>query len=106
MDDSQAWIEFQHNLNDFGILNWEAEEHSTSVNFPDTTLTIVGDRIEFKTYQKNMNLYLPIASDCPEWCIKGTMYGLIVCYFDQYMQSKDYTKILAILYCHLLNGGW
>ena len=56
MDNTQAWIKFKRNLNDFSILNWEIEEPLASVNFLDMMLTIVDDRIEFKTYHKGMNM--------------------------------------------------
>jgi hypothetical protein len=63
-----------------GILKWDIKEQkpSSTVNFLDLTLTIQGDTIYSRTYQKAMNLYLylPFASAHPQGCIKGTVYGL------------------------------
>ena len=71
------------------------------------TLTIVRDQIEFKTYQKEMNLYLylPPALSHPGGCIKGTVYGLIGRYFAQNRHRKDYLKFVGLLYYRLLNRG-
>ena len=108
IEDGTSWTDFKHDINDFGVLTWETEEPSTSVNFLDMTLTIVEDRIEFRTYQKDMNLYLylPPTSAHPGGCIKGTIYGLIGRYFAQNTHRKDYLKFVGLLYSRLLNRGW
>ena len=57
-DDTDAWPKFCADVNNFGILTWEIEEPSTTVDFLDLTLTIDNGRITSRTFQKKMNLYL------------------------------------------------
>ena len=52
MDGPIHWRNFCRDVNDFGILKWEIDEPSKSVNFLDLTLTIKGNRVETRTYQK------------------------------------------------------
>ena len=88
------WESFCADVNDFGILKWDVTENPPrkSVDFLDLTLTIDGNRIVSKTFQKKMNLYLyiPAASAHPEGCIKGTIFGLIRRYHAQNTYRKDY----------------
>jgi hypothetical protein len=102
------WEAFCADINNFGILKWDIEEPSTSVDFLDLTLTIEGSRIVSKTFQKAMNLYLyiPPASAHPEGCIKGTVYGLINRYYAQNTYRKDYLDVVVKLYRRLLARGW
>ena len=108
LDESSAWEDFQADVNDFGILTWEIEELSKSVNFLDLTLTIVGDRIETKTFQKLMNLYLYLtpASAHPIGVIKGTIFGLLSRYFAQNTHREDYIYFVTLLYRRLLRRNW
>ena len=104
------WKAFQDDVNTFGILTWDIVDvtPSTSVNFLDLTLTIEGDRIVTKTFQKKMNLYLyiPFASAHPTGCIKGTIYGLIRRYHAQNTYRHDYIHFVILLYRRLLERGW
>ncbi|KAL3800087.1 hypothetical protein ACHAWO_012686 [Cyclotella atomus] len=71
------WLAFCN----FGELTWDIldQKLSSSVDFLDLTLTIRGNKIVSRTFQKKMNLYLyiPPASAHPAGCIKGTVFGLI-----------------------------
>ena len=49
--------EFVETANNFGILTWEFEEPSSSVDFLDLNITIEALQIITKTHQKSMNLY-------------------------------------------------
>ena len=104
----EKWTEFCNDINDFGILTWDISELSKSVDFLDLTITINNGRIETKTYQKAMNLYLylPPASAHPQSCIKGTVYGLIRRYYVQNTHRKDYIHFVVLLYRRLLERGW
>ena len=56
--DPDAWSNFERDL-PFGILTWKLEDRAPSVDFLDLTITINADRrIETRTSQKVMNLYL------------------------------------------------
>ena len=107
-DDDTAWTDFCADLNRFGILTWEIQEPSHQVDFLDLTISIVGPRLETKTFQKALNLYLylPPTSAHPTGCIKGTIYGLINRYYHQNTHRRDYIYYAASLYKRLLQRGW
>ncbi|KAL7534503.1 hypothetical protein ACHAWF_004849, partial [Thalassiosira exigua] len=54
---SQAWDRFKHDINSFGILQWEVEEPTSLVSFLDLTISIEDNVVVTKTFQKAMNLY-------------------------------------------------
>ena len=68
LDDTTAWLAFKRDLNHFGILTWEINEPSLSVDFLDLTISIKNGRVETKNFQKELNLYLckPPASAHPQ----------------------------------------
>ena len=74
----------------------------------DLTLSLVDGKVESKTFQKKMNLflYLPATSAHPQGCIKGTIYGLIGRYYAQNTHRKDYIYFVVTLYRHLLDRSW
>ena len=43
------WIQFKTDIDNFGILTWEFEEPSTTINFLDLTITIKSNLITTKT---------------------------------------------------------
>ena len=71
------WQDFQKETNNFGILSWEFEELSESVNFLDLTITIEHNRITTRTFQKALNLYqyIPPNSAHPPGMMEGIIYG-------------------------------
>ena len=50
----------KYDIDDFGILKWNVEDPSLSVDFLDLTLTIEDGNIVSKTYQKPLNLGIPL----------------------------------------------
>ena len=108
VDDSSAWDDFQADLNNFGILKWEVNALGKSVDFLDLTLSIVGDKLESRTFQKKMNLYLylpPSSAHSPS-IIKGTIFGMINRYYAHNTHRRDYISFVKLLYTRLLNRGW
>ena len=69
---ASEWAEFKEDLDDFGLLTWEIEEPSHSVNFLDLTIEIRDGHFFTKTYQKPTNLYqyIPPSSAHPPGMIK------------------------------------
>jgi len=65
--DDESWEQFKIDTNNFGILTWEFEEPSNSIDFLDLTISIEGNRITTKTYQKALNMYqyIPPTSEHP-----------------------------------------
>ena len=79
-DNPNAWENFKEHL-PFGILEWEAEKRTTSANFLDLTISINKYRkINTRTYQKAMNLYLYLSptSAHPPSVIYGMIYGMLI----------------------------
>ncbi|KAL7548762.1 hypothetical protein ACHAWF_012019 [Thalassiosira exigua] len=95
-----AWVSFQSNVNNFGILTWEFSELSDTVNFLDLTLKIKGDTIASKTYQKSMNLYqyIPPTSAHPPSMMKGLIYSLMRTYRAQNTKREDYLDMAEKLF--------
>lgn len=108
LDDSSAWNEFEKDVNDFGILTWDIGKLSQSVDFLDLTITINNGRIETRTFQKAMNLYLylPPASAHSPSIIKGMIFGLMSRYYAQNTHREDYIYFVTLLYRRLLDRGW
>ena len=71
--------DFKHDLNDFGVLKWEAEDLGNSADFLDITITLTGGSISTKTFQKALNKYqyIPPYSSHPKRMTRGIIYGLI-----------------------------
>jgi hypothetical protein len=78
-------------LNQWGSLEWLAEEPSKKTNFLDLTIQLQGNKIITSTYQKELNLYLyiPPLSAHPSSCFKGLINGEISRYWTQ--NSPDYS---------------
>eukprot|EP00956_Cyclotella_meneghiniana_P015107 scaffold22917_cov55-Cyclotella_meneghiniana.AAC.3 len=94
---TNEWSSFCDDINNFGVLTWDIGDNkpSLSVDFLDLTIMIRGSKIETKTFQKKMNLYLyiPPSSAHPTGCIKGTVFGLIRRYHAQNTHRKDFIAI-------------
>ncbi|KAL7524739.1 hypothetical protein ACHAWF_001063, partial [Thalassiosira exigua] len=102
------WQEFQRDVDDFGILTWEFEELSTSVDFLDLTISIEAGKVSTKTYQKAMNLYqyIPPQSAHPPGMVKGIVFGLMRSYFYQNSKEQDYHDMAAKLFSRFVARGW
>jgi hypothetical protein len=108
LDDPSAWDSFRKDVDDFGKLRWEVEERSREVNFLDLTITINdSNRIETRTYQKPMNLYLYLhhASAHPPGVLKGMIYGCMRRYYLQNSHRPDYLMMIRLLRDRLVARG-
>ena len=108
LDDTSAWSDFCDDVNDFGVLTWKINEPSYSVDFLDLTISINNGKLETKTFQKALNLYLylPPASAHPDGVITGTIYGLVGRYYAQNTHRKNYISVVTLLFQRLLARGW
>lgn len=102
------WNRLTSSFNNFGILKWTSLELGTSVDFLDLTLTIKGNRIVTKTFQKKDNpyLYIPPHSAHPANTINGTIYGLLRTYYHQNTYDSDFVKIARQLFIRHVYQGW
>ena len=95
-------------FNDYGILEWECPKPKTSVDFLDLTLTIEGNRIVTKTYQKPENpyLYIPPHSAHPAGMINGIIYSLLRTYWRQNTKYSDFVHFSSLLFRRHCLQGW
>ncbi len=84
-NDPGTWYNFKNKLNNWGNLKWKVEEPSTRSTFLDLDIQLQNKRFIFKTYQKDMNLYLyiPPSSAHPPSCFKGLIAGELRRYWLQ-----------------------
>jgi hypothetical protein len=109
--DPEAWANFCQDVNNFvgGKLKWEIEDRSKEVNFLDITIKINElNRIETRTYQKPMNLYLYLTASSahPKGVMKGMIYGELKRYHRQNSRREDYLEIVRLLFVRLRARGW
>lgn len=92
----------------FGVLEWEAEHLSKSVDFLDLTISIQKDgSIATKTFVKPMNLhlYLPPNSAHPKGVPKSLVFGTLQRYWIQNSSKDDFISAASDFYGYLLNRG-
>jgi len=53
-----VWTNFKEEINNWGNLSWKVEDLSQQTVFLDLSIQIKNFRIQTKTFQKDMNLYL------------------------------------------------
>ena len=107
--DKAAWQAFKADINNFGILTWDINEPSTSVDFLDLTITVQPNgRLTTKTYQKAMNLYqyIPPHSAHPPGMCKGIIYSLLQNYYLQNTERSDYHRMAVLLFQRFVAVGW
>jgi hypothetical protein len=56
----ELWTSFKEEINNWGNLSWKVEDLSQQTVFLDFNIEIKDCRIQTKTFQKAMNLYLYI----------------------------------------------
>lgn len=103
----RAFEEFKRDLS-YGLLKWDTEPLSNSVNFLDLTITINSqNRIETKTYQKAMNLYLyiPPNSAHPPGLQKSQVYGTLLRYYRQNTHIEDFKTMATLFFDRLIARG-
>jgi hypothetical protein len=84
-NDSSTWQGFKEDLNNWGTLKWKIENPSRKTVFLDLEITLQGNTIATRTYQKDMNLYLyiPPLSAHPPSCFKDLITGEVRRYWLQ-----------------------
>ena len=103
----QEWNEFKKDLA-FGLLTWEVEEPSLSVNFLDLTIEIKNRAFVTRTYQKPINLYqyIPPSSAHPPEVIRGMIHGMLRRYYNQNSNIDDFWNIAMLFYKRLKERAW
>ena len=103
-----AWEAFQQDTNNFGILTWEFETLSLSVDFLNLTINIEDIKSTSKTYQETLNLYqyLMSQSNQPPCMIKGIIFSLMQNYRHQYTFLCNYNAMNTKRFYHHITRGW
>jgi len=101
-----SWDNFKHTLNSWGDLQWKIEEPSSNTTFLDLEIQLTNNRVIFKTYQKEMNLYLyiPPFSAHPPSCFKGLIAGETRRYWLQ-NSPENFQETLINFIKRLLDRG-
>ena len=105
---NHEWSNFKRDMDDFGILTWEVNDPSTTVDYLDVTLKIENGEIISKTYQKPINLYQYITpnSAYPPGRIKGVIHSMVLQYYRQNSHNEDFWDICMLFYKRLRARGW
>ena len=93
----------------FGILEWEVEQLSQTVDFLDLTITLDADgSVATKTFVKDMNLhlYIPPRSAHPKGILKSLIFGTLQRYWIQNSSQQDFVSAATDFYGHLINRGY
>ena len=78
--------------NNFGILKWDFNRPTNTAAFLDLNITIREGKITTGTHQKEGNPYLYITAQSahPPGMIKGVIFGLVQCYYEQNSDKNDF----------------
>ena len=105
---SAQWEVFKKDVNDFGLLTWDIEDPTTTVDFLDLTIRIENNKITTKTYQKELNLYqyIPPRSCHPPGMMEGIVYSLMRTYRRHNTKTSNYYDMVTKLFHRLVARGW
>ena len=105
---SAQWEVFKKDVNDFGLLTWDIEDPTTTVDFLDLTIRIENNKITTKTYQKELNLYqyIPPRSCHPPGMMEGIVYSLMRTYRRHNTKTSDYYDMATKLFHRHVARGW
>ena len=103
-----SWEKFKRNTNNFGILEWEFEKPTTSVNILDLTISTENNKIVTKTYQKSTNLfqYIMPQSAHPPNMEKDIITRLLRIYYRKNTKMADYKAMAILLFHRWVRRGW
>jgi hypothetical protein len=105
-NNAKTWTQFKGMLCNWGQLKWTVEEPTSSINFLDLNISIIGSSIHTSTFQKPLNLYLyiPPLSVHPPSCFKGLIFGELKRYWTQ-NNPVDFIDILTKFITRLCHRG-
>jgi hypothetical protein len=92
----------------YGKLQWEATARSTSLDFLDLTITICGNKLSTKLYEKALNLYLylpPHSSHSPSMT-RGIIRGMIFRIFRLTSDNTNVQQYIQQFYDRLVARGF
>lgn len=97
-------------FNQWGSLRWTTDGLTNSMVFLDLTISIHPRTRQFifKTYQKEMNLYLyiPPTSAHPAGVLRSLIFGRLRAYWNQNSYRADFIKMTILLAQRLMARGY
>ena len=103
---NQTWKNFYNDL-PFGKLTWATPSFGDTAIFLDLEINIKNRKLETKTYQKPLNLYLylPPQSSHPPSTLKSLIYGNLRRFWIQCSKLTDYIDLAKKFFLNLLARG-
>ena len=112
IDQPTGWTfnDFMQHFNQWGSLRWTTDGLTNSVVFLDLTITIQPHtrKLIYKTYQKEMNLYLyiPPTSAHPAGVLRSLIFGRLRSYWNQNTYQSDFLRMATLLGQRLMARGY
>lgn len=108
--DGHTFAAFMEHFNNWGSLRWTTDGLTNSVVFLDLTISIQSTtrNLSFKTYQKEMNLYLyiPPTSAHPAGVLRSLIFGRLRSYWNQNTYRSDFLNMTKLLVQRLMARGY
>ena len=106
--DRQRWEAFQQCQQEYCSLDWEFSKLSKTANFLDLTLDVDSFHINFKLYEKplNLHLYIPPNSAHTPSVRTGLVNGGVFRILKLTTKDRDKTRSLSKFHSHLLARGY
>jgi hypothetical protein len=103
----RMWTKFQRDMNCWFGLEWVCKDPSTSINFMDSTITIMNGRLETTLFEKEQNLYLyiPPHSSHPCSVFTGLIFGQVLRIRLLCSKQSDADGRIGQFYSRLLTCG-
>ena len=107
MNSALQFQNFKEDLNKFGILQWTCEDLTNEVVHLYLIIRINKGKFHFKTYQKDLNLYIyiPPHSAHPPRVQKSLVIGCLQKYCKQNTEIEDYKQITRLFFNRLQARG-
>ena len=108
--EGHTFTDLLNSFNNWGSLKWTTDGLTTSIVFLDQIITInlATRQLVFKTYQKEMNLYLyiPPHSAHPPGVLRSLIFGRLQAYWHQNTYQQDFLHMAQLLVQRLLARGY
>ena len=106
--DRNNWINFQRDMQSYHGIEWTFSSLNNSVDFLDTTITILDGNISTTLYEKALNLYLYISphSCHPPGVLTGLVLGNCHRIYTLCSDKNDAKRHLSNFYRRLLLRGY
>ena len=104
----ERWNSFIPDMNNACTLKLIFSSQELKINILDVTMSIKNNLIEFKTFQKKLNTHQIIISNSahPKACLKGLIFGSLICLYKQNTKEDDFNNISQEFHMHIRRLGY